>query len=127
MESEVKVVITEEDAPYASPEWIGEYTIRRWLWREKQIASSQSTNLLDRKSAISQFDVVKYETIMIADCLKATPLDISDKKELYNKLLELDMDVGDMLVQAVRKINGIGAVETNDFLEPGSEDSTTPG
>jgi hypothetical protein len=129
MKHEVKVVITKEDAPYASKEWHGEYTIRRWLWREKQRASSQSTNLLDKETAIQAWDVVEYETLMLLDCIKEAPdtLDISDKDKFYNKLLTLDMDVGDRLISAARKINGITELETKDFLPPGSTGKATPG
>jgi len=122
METEVKVVITEKDAPYAGDEWYGEYTIRRWTWREKQLATSKSTNLLDAKRALSDFNFVEYETQMLQTCIKAAPFDVADKDLLYERLLNLDMDVGDKLITAARGLNGITALETKDFLPAGGED-----
>jgi len=127
METEVKVVITKKEAPYAPEEYHGEYTVRRWTWREKNNATSKSTNLLDEKRALSAFDVVEYETQMLFTCIQEAPFDTSDKESFYERLLMLDMDVGDVLMTAVRTLNGIKTLEAKDFLPPGEDEKLTPG
>jgi hypothetical protein len=127
MEKEVKVVITQEDAPYADEEWYGEYTVRRWTWREKNQATVKSTNLLDSKRAISEFNVVEYETQMLLTCIKEAPFDITDRELFYERLIGMDMNVGDKLITAARGLNNITTLETKAFLPPGDEDKDTPG
>jgi hypothetical protein len=122
LESEVKLTITEKEAPYAPPEELGEYLLRRWTWREKQSAIAASTKILDAQKKLYSSDIVEYEVQTLLTCIKQAPkgfmLDVAH-------LTKLDADVGDILMVAARKINGLTSIEQTNLSEPTGETKAT--
>ena len=126
-ESEVKVTVTEQEAPYAPKDQLGEYVLRRWTWREKQNASLKATKILDAKKQIIETDVVEYEMQMLLSCLKSAPFDVANKDLVYEKLGQLDPAVGDAIVKVCRGVNSLTPAEKADFLEPSASKEGTSG
>lgn len=126
-ESEVKVTVTEKEAPFAPKDQLGDYVLHRWTWREKQQASMKSTKILDQRRQIVETDVVEYEVQMLLSCLKAAPFDVTNKEITYEKLSQLDPAVGDAVIKACRSVNSLTTVEQADFLGPSEPKKDTNG
>jgi len=123
-ESEVKVTVTEKDAPYAPKEQLGDYVLRRWTWKEKQQASFKSTTVTDAKKNLYETDIVEYEMMELLTCLKSSPFVKS-----YDMIAALDPAVGDIVMAACRKLNGLTTTEQANLStpsEPAKDTSISP-
>ena len=120
---EEKLEITAKEAPYAPSEHLGEYTVRRWTFREKQDAISRASNILDETKGLLEMSLVDFQMEQVVVC--TTP---PEGLELTRETVEaLDPDIGDLLIQACRKMNGTTASGRASFLEPSEEAEATPG
>jgi hypothetical protein len=108
-------------APLASEEAHGEWIIGRWTWRETQKAMIQTSEIIDEKRGLAQLDLVRYEEEMMKTCVKG-PVEITEEF-----LMKLDPDLGDLLVDACRRVNGLPMPEKTAFLEQSEPDKATPG
>lgn len=131
MSRELKVVITKKEAPYAPSEQLGEYTVRRWTFRQKQEAISRASTILDETKGLVEMHLVDYQIEQILTCV--TPpegFDFNRETIKDDKIVPatvFDADVGDLLLAACRKVNGTTASERANFLEQSEEVEDTPG
>jgi hypothetical protein len=118
--------ITKEKAPFAPAQQLGEYTVKRWTWREKAAATSASRVFIDVKNRIIKFDTDIYYEQMILITVRKAPSGWN-----LDAVRDLDPDVGDALLKACLDVNELSAMEKTDFLgQFGSESPTlgsTPG
>lgn len=121
---EFEFEITAKEAPYAPEEELGIYKARRWTFREKQEATMRASKILDADKGLVEMNVIDFQMEQIIVCV--TPP--SKGFELNRERVEtLDVDVGDILLDACRKVNGTTASERKGFLEPSDEEKATPG
>lgn len=109
--SEEVVVVTRKDAPFAPDEQLGEYHLRRWNFRAKQMAGQKATVHIDRKRGIVSFDTAVYYTWMIHLTVVKAPLELAPEV-----IDNLDPDVGDLLQTGCLRVNTITGAEKKDFL-----------
>lgn len=120
---ELKFEITEKEAPYAPKEELGIYKARRWSFREKQDATMRASKILDADKGLVEMNVIDFQMEQIIVCV--TP---PEGFELTRERAEaLDVDVGDILLDACRKVNGTTLSERKGFLEPFAVEKVTPG
>lgn len=120
---EFEVEITEKIAPYAPKEELGIYTATRWTWREKQEAVMRSSETLDVEKGLIKMDLIDFQAEQIMSCIKPPNGLILDKE----RMAKIDPDVGDILLEAVRKVNGTTLAERKAFLEKSDSTEDTPG
>jgi len=106
---ELKFEITKKEAPYAPSEQLGEYTVKRWTFRQKQEVILKSTIILDEVKGLGELKVVDYQIEQILTCV--TPPEGFE----FNRETEFDADVGDLLLDACRKVNGTTVSERAIF------------
>lgn len=109
-------------APFAPEDQLGNYVIRRWTWKEKQQAMIDSSEIYDRDRGLAKVDLVAYEIAMMLTCVKDSPIELT--KELFETI---DPDLGDLLVDACRIVNGLPTGEKQDFLGQSEPDKAIPG
>jgi len=120
---EETVVITKEDAPFAPEEQLGEYTLRRWSWYEKQAVVSRSSEVIDEKRGIIKMLIEDYYAGMLHVTVRECPESIVWSLDFIKK--DLDPDVGDILREAGRVLNGLTEKEKRIFLLQSEQDEAT--
>jgi len=123
MSRELKIEITKKEAPYAPSEQLGEYTIKRWTFRQKQEAIVKSTTILDEKRGLGEMDLIDFQIEQIIRCV-TPPEGLELDRETTGAI---DPDVGDLLLDACRKVNGTTVSERANFLEQSEEKDPTTG
>jgi hypothetical protein len=120
---ELKFDVTEKEAPYAPKEELGIYKVRRWSFREKQDATMRASKILDADKGLVEMNVIDFQMEQILVCV--TP---PEGFELTRERVEtIDPDVGDILLDACRKVNATTTAERKGFLEPSAAEKVTPG
>ena len=117
------VVITREDAPFAPEEQLGEYTLRRWSWYEKQAVVSKSSEIIDEQRGIIKMLIEDYYAGMLHVTVRECPEFIEWSLNFIKQ--ELDPDVGDILREAGRVLNGLTEREKKIFLPQSEQDEAT--
>lgn len=127
METEIEqdVEIKREDAPYAPKNQLGTYHIRRWTWYEKQKAVVRATNIIDERKGLVQMPVENYYAEMMLTTVRSAPKDVEWNIDFIKN--RLDSDVGDVLRDACRDINGLTEKEKRTFLQPSEPADPIPG
>ncbi len=120
---EETVVITKEDAPFAPEEQLGEYTLRRWSWYEKQAVVSRSSEIIDEQRGIIKMLIEDYYAEMLHVTVRECPGSIEWSMDFIKK--DLDPDVGDTLREAGRILNGLTEKERRIFLPQSELDEAT--
>jgi len=120
---EETVVITKEDAPFAPEEQLGEYILRRWNWYEKQAVVSRSSEIIDEQRGIIKMLIEDYYAGMLHVTVRECPESIEWSLDFIKK--ELDPDVGDILREAGRILNGLTEREKRIFLPQSEQDEVT--
>ena len=123
-EREATVNITQEDALFAPEEQLGEYKLRRWSWYEKQGVVARASEIIDPGKGIVRMAVQDYYAEMLFVIVRVYPEALKADEETKRKQLwsidyiktELDPDVGDLLRDAGRDINGLTDKEKKLFL-----------
>jgi len=121
---EETVVIMKEDAPFAPEEQLGEYTLKRWSWYEKQAVVSRSSEIIDEKRGIIKMLIEDYYAEMLHVTVRDCPESIGWSLEFIKK--DLDPDVGDILREVGRVLNGLTEREKRIFLPQSERDEATP-
>lgn len=117
---EETVVITKEDAPFAPEEQLGEYTLRRWSWYEKQAVVSRSSEIIDEQRGIIKMLIEDYYAEMLHVTVREYPESVEWSLDFIKK--DLDPDVGDTLREAGRVLNGLTERERRIFLPQSEQD-----
>jgi hypothetical protein len=125
LEIEKDVEITEMVAPFAPIEQLGVYHIRRWTWYEKQSAIVRATQILDEKTGLVYMPIEDYYAQMMVMTVRSAPEGITWNIEFIKG--KLDADIGDVLRDACRDINGLIDKEKKTFLPPSEPDEIIPG
>ncbi len=120
---ELTVEITEKEAPYAPSEQLGEYTVRRWTFREKQESIGRASKILDEVKGLVEMSLVDFQMEQIMVCVKP-PEGLKLTRETVGSI---DPDVGDLLLDACRKVNGTTVSARASFLEHSEEAEATTG
>ena len=120
---EETVEITEKEAPYAPSEQLGEYTVRRWTFREKQDAISRASKILDETKGLIEMSLVDFQMEQIMVCTKP-PEGLEFTREMVESI---DPDIGDLLLEACHKMNGTTVSGRASFLERSEEEDPTTG
>ena len=123
MPKELKIKIGKKEAPYAPSEQLGEYTARRWTFREKQEAIMRASKVLDQQKGLVEMNLVDFQLEQIMVCV-TPPEGVELKRETIGSI---DPEVGDLLLAACRKLNGTTASGRANFLEHSEEEEGTPG
>jgi hypothetical protein len=119
---ELEIEITEKEAPYAPEEELGIYKVRRWTFREKQDATMRASKILDADKGMVEMNIIDFQMEQIMICV--TP---PEGFELTRERIEtLDVDVGDILLDECRKVNGMTTGERRAFLQPTDEEKDIP-
>jgi len=124
-ESERVVEITKEQAPWAPEEELGTYNAKRWTWFGKQKALIGSAIILDKERGFAESDLAEYYARMVLTCV-TPPEPLSDAWNL-EKVKGLDPNVGEILKDACREINGLVWEEKASFLGQSEAKKDTPG
>jgi len=117
------VEITKETAPYAPEEEIGVYKATRWTFRDKQEAVMGASEVLDADKGLIEMNVIDFQVLQILACV-VPPVGLEWTKERIDKL---DPDVGDIVLDACRKVNGTTLSERKTFLEPSASTENITG
>ncbi len=133
-EREAIVNITREDAPFAPEEQLGEYTLRRWSWYEKQGVVARASEIIDPVRGIVRMAIQDYYAGMLFVIIRVYPEALKADEEAERKQLwsleyiktVLDPDVGDLLRDVGRDINGLTDKEKKLFLQPSEQKKDTP-
>jgi len=120
---ELEVEITKETAPYAPEEEIGVYKATRWTFRDKQEAVMGASEVLDADKGLIEMNVIDFQVLQILACV-VPPEGLEWTKERIDKL---DPDVGDIVLDACRKVNGTTLSERKTFLEPSASTENITG
>ena len=120
---EETVVITKDDAPFAPEEQLGEYNLRRWSWYEKQAVVSRSSEIIDEKRGIIKMLIEDYYAEMLHVTVRECPEFIEWSLDFIKK--DLDPDVGDILRETGRALNGLTEKEKRIFLPQSEQDEPT--
>ena len=132
---EATVNITKENAPYAPEEQLGEYKLKRWSWYEKQGVVGRASQIIDVERGIVVMQLPDYYAEMLfvivrvyPEALKADEEEKEKKKQLWSIdyiKTELDPDVGDLLRDAGRDLNGLTEKEKKIFLQLSEQSKDT--
>ena len=117
------LMITKEDAPFAPEEQLGEYTLRRWSWYEKQAVVSRSSEIIDEQRGIIKMLIEDYYAEMLYVTVRESPESIEWSLDFIKK--DLDPDVGDILRETGRVLNGLTEKEKRIFLPQSEQDEAT--
>lgn len=125
-EREIVLEITKEIAPFAPDEELGKWVVRRWNFSEKQQAMVLSSKdiVAGKRKGLRELDLVNYEIQQMLICVREKPDGVEATFERYS---ELDADVGEKILEACRKVNGITLQERTDFLEQSDSAGVIPG
>ncbi len=110
-------------APYAPKEELGIYKATRWTWREKQEAVMKASTTLDADKGLIEMNLIDFQAEQMLSCI-TPPEGLEWTKERIEKL---DPDVGDIVLDACRRVNGTTLSERKDFLEKSDSTEATPG
>lgn len=122
-EHEKTVKITKNQAPWAPDEEIGEYHITRWRWYDKQRALTESAEIIDEARDKAILNMAEYYARMFRICVVPP----NDMKWDLERIKALDPEVGGILMEVLREINGLDWKEKRSFLEPSDQTKATPG
>ncbi|GAG93314.1 unnamed protein product, partial [marine sediment metagenome] len=61
MSKKMKIEISKKEAPYAPEKQLGEYTVKRWTFRQKQEAIMRASTLLDEKKGFVEMNLVDFQ------------------------------------------------------------------
>ncbi len=131
---EATVNITKENSPYAPEEQLGEYKLRRWSWYEKQGVVARASEIIDPDKGIVRMAVQDYYAEMLFVIIRVYPETLKADEEAKREQLwsieyiktALDPDVGDLLRDAGRDLNGLTDKEKKLFLPPSEREEDTP-
>lgn len=115
-EKEKTVTITAEKAPFAPEEELGTYKLKRWTWYEKQECMARATKILDAKLGMVETPMPDFNTHMVIMCLVESPLKLDEDPMIaFERIKNLDVDVGDMLFKAAQALNMYTQEQKADF------------
>ena len=132
-EREATVNITKEDAPFAPEEQLGEYKLRRWSWYEKQGVVARASEIIDPERGIVRMAVQDYYAEMLFVITRVYPEALKADEETEREQLwsieyiktALDPDVGDLLRDVGRDLNGLTDKEKKLFLQQSARKGDT--
>ena len=110
--------ITKEMAPFAPEEQLGEYKLKRWSWYEKQGVVARSSEIVDPERGIVRMKIQDYYAEMLFVITRAYPKGLEESWSIAYIKTELDPDVGDLLRDEGRDLNGLTDKEKKLFLLP---------
>ena len=121
-------------APFAPEEQLGEYKLRRWSWYEKQGVVARSSEIIDPERGIVRMAIQDYYAEMLLIIIRVYPEALRADEEAKREQLwsieyiktKLDPDVGDLLRDVGRDINGLTDKEKKLFLQPSEQEEDTP-
>jgi len=122
---EAIVVITRDMAPFAPEEQLGEYKLKRWTWYEKQGVISRSSEIIDDKRGIVRMKIEDYYAEMLFVTIEAYPEGLPWSLKFIKT--KLDPDVGDILRDEGRDLNGLMEKERKLFLQQSEPTEDIPG
>ena len=122
-EHERDVTITKDEAPWAPKEELGEYKIKRWSWFDKQKALIESAIVIDAKKGEAFLDIAEYYSRLI----KSTVTPPGESDWTLERIKELDPEIGTILRDHCREVNGLTWEEKRGFLKPSDQKKATPG
>jgi len=122
-EHERTITIKKDEAPWAPKEELGEYRIKRWSWFDKQKALGESAIVIDAKKGEAILDIAEYYARMMK--LSVTPP--GKVKWNLERIRKLDPEVGTILRDHCREINGLTWEEKRGFLKPSDQKGVIPG
>lgn len=125
LEIEKDIEVTQEDAPTAPENQLGIYHIRRWTWYEKQRAVAHASEIIDEKKGLIRMPIEDYYAEMMATTVRSAPQGIEWNIDFIKN--ELDPEIGDILRDICRDINGLTDKEKRTFLSPSEPETPTPG
>jgi len=121
---EATVIITKDLAPFAPEEQLGEYKLKRWTWYEKQGVITRSSEIVDEKRGIVRMKIEDYYAEMLFVTIHTYPEGLSWSLKFIKT--EHDPDVGDILRDEGRDLNGLMDKEKKLFLQPSEPIEDTP-
>ena len=121
---EAIVIIDRDKAPFAPENQLGEYKLKRWSWYEKQGVISRSSEIIDDKRGIVRMQIQDYYAEMLFVTIYAYPKDLPWSLKFIKT--ELDPDVGDILRDEGRDLNGLMEKERKLFLQQSEPPEDTP-
>jgi len=127
LEKEKIVTITSEIAPYAPEEQLGDYHLRRWTWYESQGAKEKASTIIDAKKGLIRMSVNDLYLHVMLTTIRDPPKTLEGKWNADYIRDQLDEDVGNILRDACRDINGMTEREQRGFLRPSELEKDTPG
>lgn len=121
---EETVEITREEAPFAPEEQLGTYELKRWTWYEKQAAVTRASEIIDEKKGLVRLRVEDYFAEMLKITVRKYPEGLDWTTDFIKG--DLDLDVGDILRDIGREINGLSDKERRLFLQPSESENAIP-
>jgi len=122
-EHEREITISKKEAPWAPDEELGKYKLKRWSWFNKQKTLAESAIVIDEKKGDAILDIAEYYARMIK--CSVTPL--GDIEWTLERVKNLDPEIGTILRDQCREINGLTWEEKRGFLKPSDQEKATPG
>jgi len=122
-EHEREITISKEEAPWAPDEELGKYKIKRWSWFEKQKTLANSAIIIDEAKGDAVLDIAEYYARMI----QFTVIPPENLTWNLERVKKLDPNIGTILRDHCREINGLTWEEKRGFLKPSDQAKDTPG
>lgn len=118
------VEITREEAPFAPENQLGTYKLKRWTWYEKQAAVTNASEIIDAERGLVRLRVEDY----FAGMLYATVREYPEGIEWTIDFIKggLDVDVGDVLRDVGKDLNGLSDKERKLFLQQSDAEKDIP-
>ena len=110
-------------APYAPEEQLGIYKATRWTFRKKQEAVMKASEPLDTEKGLIEMDLIDFQVYQILACIVPPEGSEWTKEKVEN----LDPHLGDIILDACRKVNATTLSERQGFLEKSDSEENTPG
>jgi len=124
-EKEKKITIKKDAAPWAPKEELGEYTLTRWSWYNREKALAESMDVIDEDRGISRVIMEEFYARMVLFCT-IPPEGLQDKWDL-ERVKQLDSQIGVRLKTEIRRLNGLDWSEKAGFLGRSDQEKGTPG
>lgn len=124
-EKEKKLVITKEAAPWAPEEELGEYTLTRWTWYNREKALAESMEWIDETKGKSRVLMEEFYARMVLFC--TTPPESLQDNWRLERVKQLDSHIGIKLKNEIRELNGLDWSEKAGFLGRSDQKKDTPG
>lgn len=120
-----KITITKKTAPWAPKEELGEYTLNRWSWYNREKALAESMMIIDEDRGISRVIMEEFYARMVLFC--TTPPEALQSNWKLERVKQLDSQVGVKLKTEIRELNGLDWGEKAGFLERSDQEKDIPG